>query len=342
MVFGGLVFYPGERAREVLRFYARLRARRCPTSSTTLVNLATAPPAPFLPEDVHGTADRRLIAGVHGGPRRRARGARAAARRSATRSPTCRADAVRRRCRACSTPLDPRREAQLLPRRVHRRTRRRHASPGSSLRTSARRRCPRSTSSTSVVRWPRAAGARRSATRRAVRVNVIARTPDAEGFDDNVALGARDGRRPRAGPAAPAHSSTSWATPPTPASAPPTATRTTTGWSRSSDRYDPTNLFRLNQNISPHRRGPTAPASRRAAAAAYACALTAHASANAILHGTVSGHATAGSRGSASRGGSLAVSAAHRLDKTGVANGRNATTSAAPRSRARRSGRRRM
>ena len=33
-------------------------------------------------------------------------------------------------------------------------------------------------------------------------------------------------------------------------SAPPTAT-TTSGWCRSRTRYDPTNLFRVNQNIVP-------------------------------------------------------------------------------------------
>jgi FAD/FMN-containing dehydrogenase len=52
-VFAGAMFYPGERAGEILRFY-RDWARDCPDELTSLVSLATAPPAPFLPEEIHG------------------------------------------------------------------------------------------------------------------------------------------------------------------------------------------------------------------------------------------------------------------------------------------------
>jgi len=50
---GGPVFYPGEMAEEVLRFY-REWAPTAPEELTTLVSLATAPPAPFIPEEWHG------------------------------------------------------------------------------------------------------------------------------------------------------------------------------------------------------------------------------------------------------------------------------------------------
>jgi FAD/FMN-containing dehydrogenase len=57
-VNAGVVFYDGARAAEVLRFY-REYVRELPDELTTLVNLLTAPPAPFLPEEWHG---RKLVA----------------------------------------------------------------------------------------------------------------------------------------------------------------------------------------------------------------------------------------------------------------------------------------
>jgi len=52
-VFAGPMFYPGELAGEILRFY-REWAPDAPDELTTLVSLATAPPVPFLPEEWHG------------------------------------------------------------------------------------------------------------------------------------------------------------------------------------------------------------------------------------------------------------------------------------------------
>lgn len=65
MVTAGACFYPGERAADVLRFY-RDWVASAPDELTTMVSLLTAPPAPFLPEAWHG---KRLIAilGVHSG-----------------------------------------------------------------------------------------------------------------------------------------------------------------------------------------------------------------------------------------------------------------------------------
>jgi FAD/FMN-containing dehydrogenase len=64
-VLAGPIFFPGERAAEVLRFY-RDWTRGLPDDLTTLVNLTTAPPAPFLPEHVHGKPVIAVVA-VHAG-----------------------------------------------------------------------------------------------------------------------------------------------------------------------------------------------------------------------------------------------------------------------------------
>ena len=53
-VLAGLVFYPAAEAEQVLRGY-RAACADAPDDLTTLVNLTTAPPVPFLPESVHGT-----------------------------------------------------------------------------------------------------------------------------------------------------------------------------------------------------------------------------------------------------------------------------------------------
>jgi FAD/FMN-containing dehydrogenase len=52
-VFAGPMFYPGELAGEILRFY-RDWVGSAPDELTTVISLATAPPAPFLPEEAHG------------------------------------------------------------------------------------------------------------------------------------------------------------------------------------------------------------------------------------------------------------------------------------------------
>ncbi len=60
-VLAGLVFYPGEQVEQVLRGY-RAACASAPDELTTLVNMTTAPPVPFLPESVHG----KPIVGVGG------------------------------------------------------------------------------------------------------------------------------------------------------------------------------------------------------------------------------------------------------------------------------------
>jgi FAD/FMN-containing dehydrogenase len=64
-VTAGPVFYPGERAAEILRFY-RGWVEQAPDELTTLVNLLTAPPAPFLPEEWHGKPLVAILA-MHSG-----------------------------------------------------------------------------------------------------------------------------------------------------------------------------------------------------------------------------------------------------------------------------------
>src|SRR4051812_23786459 len=65
MLVAGPIFFAGERAEEILRFY-RDWVRELPDEVTTLVNLTTAPPAPFLPEYAHGKPIVAVIA-VHSG-----------------------------------------------------------------------------------------------------------------------------------------------------------------------------------------------------------------------------------------------------------------------------------
>jgi len=60
-VLSGLVFYPAEEAEHVLRGY-RAACAAAPDELTTLVDMTTAPPLPFLPESVHG----KPIIGVGG------------------------------------------------------------------------------------------------------------------------------------------------------------------------------------------------------------------------------------------------------------------------------------
>ena len=77
MLLAGPIFFAGDRAEEVLRFY-RDWMRELPDEMTTLVNLTTAPPAPFLPEAVHGKPIVAVIA-VHAGEPEQGRRAGAAA-----------------------------------------------------------------------------------------------------------------------------------------------------------------------------------------------------------------------------------------------------------------------
>jgi FAD/FMN-containing dehydrogenase len=60
MMFGGLIAHPGMRAPEFIRFYRDLMAD-APDDLGGAVVLITAPPAPFIPEELHG---KQLVAAV--------------------------------------------------------------------------------------------------------------------------------------------------------------------------------------------------------------------------------------------------------------------------------------
>ena len=53
-VYGGAMFYPVAKARELLRFYGNW-VRTLPDELTTLLAFLTAPPAPFMPQHLQGT-----------------------------------------------------------------------------------------------------------------------------------------------------------------------------------------------------------------------------------------------------------------------------------------------
>jgi FAD/FMN-containing dehydrogenase len=65
-VIGGPVFYPAERAAEVLSWWREF-VNDIPDELTTIANLITAPPAPFLPEEWHGKKLVGLVA-CYAGP----------------------------------------------------------------------------------------------------------------------------------------------------------------------------------------------------------------------------------------------------------------------------------
>jgi FAD/FMN-containing dehydrogenase len=66
MVIGGPVFYPGDRAEEVLEFWREF-VKTAPEELSTVANLLTAPPAPFIPEEWHGKKLIGIIA-CYAGP----------------------------------------------------------------------------------------------------------------------------------------------------------------------------------------------------------------------------------------------------------------------------------
>jgi FAD/FMN-containing dehydrogenase len=64
-LLAGPIFFAGDRAEEILHFY-REWVEQLPDEMTTVVNMTTAPPAPFLPESVHGKPVVAVLA-VHAG-----------------------------------------------------------------------------------------------------------------------------------------------------------------------------------------------------------------------------------------------------------------------------------
>ncbi len=54
VVYGGAIFHPAERSAELLRFYTEW-ARTLPDELTTMIAFLTAPPEPFIPAELQGT-----------------------------------------------------------------------------------------------------------------------------------------------------------------------------------------------------------------------------------------------------------------------------------------------
>ena len=66
-VLGGVIFYPGHQAAQVISAW-REAIGNAPDELTSMINLTTAPPLPFLPEAVHGSRVAVLLACYAGDP----------------------------------------------------------------------------------------------------------------------------------------------------------------------------------------------------------------------------------------------------------------------------------
>lgn len=60
-VFGGAIFFAGDRAGEIVRFFREWSASGLPDELTPILNLTSAPPAPFVPEELHGQPAAGII-----------------------------------------------------------------------------------------------------------------------------------------------------------------------------------------------------------------------------------------------------------------------------------------
>jgi FAD/FMN-containing dehydrogenase len=247
-VFAGVAFYPGDAVDEILRGY-RQACAGAQDELTTLLNLAVAPPAPFLPEAVHGTPIV-AVAGMWSGP-------------------LDDGDAATRPFRGLAEPIAdlygpmPYVAMQALldalyPRGMHNYFRSAFVPALDdavlSALTDSYRALPNPVSELHVHHLGGAMGRIPSdATAFATRdldfiVNAIARTPGADGFDSarDWARGATDSLG--AGAATYVNFTGEATADRVQASYPPA---TYQRLARVKDRYDPDNLFRLNQNILP-------------------------------------------------------------------------------------------
>ncbi len=247
-VLSGLVFYPAEEAEQVLAGY-RAACAAAPDELTTLVNLTTAPPVPFLPESVHG----KPVIGVGGcwaGDPDEGEAATAPFRSLGTVI----ADVFANNPYAAwQQALDP-----LYPRGVHNYFRSAFLPEVDDRALRVLRESfatlPNPLAEIHVQHLGGAVGRIPAAeTAYALRdqefiINVIARTPDADGFDESVAW-AR-GVTAALGPDASTYVNFTGDSDPSLArsSYPPETYRRLV---ELKNKYDPTNLFRLNQNIVP-------------------------------------------------------------------------------------------
>ena len=247
-VLSGLVFYPGEEAEQVLRGY-RAACAEAPEELTTVVNLTTAPPVPFLPEWVHGKPVVAVL-GCWSGDPDAGEAATAPFRSLGTVIADVFADNT---YTGWQQALDP-----LYPRGVHNyfRSAFLRAADDESLRVlvDSHARVPNAMTEIHLHHLGGAVGRiPAGSTAYALRdqefiVNVIARTPTADGFQEAV-LWAR-GLTSSLGPDAAVYGNFTGeaTTDRVRASYPPDTYRRLV---ELKNKYDPTNLFRLNQNIAP-------------------------------------------------------------------------------------------
>ena len=210
-----------------------------------------APPMPFVAARASRPADRDGVARLRG--RRRGRRARARAvprARDAARGPGP-ADAVPGDLSRPSRTATARRGvAHDVRRRARPARRRRRSSSGIAASTRARWRSPSCACSAARWRGCRPTRPRSPTADRRIMVNVAAMYAGADERPVHDAWVAEPGRR-AAPPATTAPTSASSATRARRASARPTRARRGTGSRRSRPRYDPDNVFRLNQNVPP-------------------------------------------------------------------------------------------
>jgi len=247
-VFAGLVFYAGEEAERVLSGF-RTAAAGAPDELSMAVNLTTAPPAPFLPEAVHGKPIIAVL-GVWSG---RPEDGDAATRPFRELAPVVVDLFAPMPYVAMQTLLDP-----LYPRGMwnYFRSAFFHELDDATAEAvrSAYTRVPNGVSELHIHHLGGAMGRTPAdATAFATRdcefiLNVVARTPDAAGYDTAVewARATTDALGPDA--ATYVNFTGEAGEDRVRAAYPPDTYRRLVAVK---DRYDPTNMFRLNQNIPP-------------------------------------------------------------------------------------------
>jgi FAD/FMN-containing dehydrogenase len=244
-VHGGLVFYHGEDAGQVLRGF-RSATADAPDELSTVVNLTTAPPLPFLPPEVHGKPVVAVL-GVWSGRPEDGDAATGPFRRLA---PVITDLFGPMPYTAMQTMLDP-----LYPRGMHNYFRSAfvHDIDEAAL-TEAYEKIPNAVSELHVHHLGGAVGrVAADATAFAVRdhqflLNVVARTPSADGYPSAVAWARETTSAVEPGAAAYVNFTGEAGEDRVRASYPKD---TYDRLVAIKDRYDPTNLFHLNQNIPP-------------------------------------------------------------------------------------------
>jgi len=247
-VFAGIVFYRGEEAAQVLQGF-REAAAGAPDELSLAINLTTAPPLPFLPEEVHGKPIVAVL-GVWSG---RAEDGDVATRPFRGLAPVVTDLFGPMPYAAMQTLLDP-----LYPRGMWNYFRSAFfADLGDATAdalVSAYSRAPNAVSELHIHHLGGAMGripadATAFGTRdREYILNVVARTPGADGFD-GVVEWARSTCAALGPDAASYVNFTGEASQDRVRASYPPATYARLVAVK--DRYDPTNLFRLNQNIAP-------------------------------------------------------------------------------------------